>query len=100
MRVISPKPLKDFSDRHPQARAPINAWYQEIKAAEWKNFADVKAAFGSADVVAGNRVIFNIGGNKYRLIVKIAYKIGVLYVKFIGTHKEYDKIDPETIELK
>ena len=78
----------------------MDAWYQEVKHAQWQNFAEVKALYGSADVVGGNRVIFDIGGNKYRLIVKVAYKIGALYVKFIGTHKEYDKIDPETIELK
>lgn len=100
MRVISRKPLKDFAKKHAQAKSPLDAWYREAKAASWKNFADIRAHFGSADVVAGNRVIFDIGGNKYRLVVKVAYQIGVLYVKFIGTHKEYDKIDPTTIELK
>jgi mRNA interferase HigB len=100
MRIVSRKPLKDFSRKHPVAKTPLDAWYQEAKAAEWRSFADIKGLYGSADVVAGNRVIFNIGGNKYRLVVKIAYRTGAAYIKFIGTHKEYDKIDPTTIELK
>lgn len=100
MRIISRKPLKDFAETHTKAKSPLDAWYREAKAAKWKNFAEIKAHIGSADVVAGNRVIFNIGGNKYRLVVKVAYKVGALYVKFIGTHKEYDKIDATTIELK
>jgi mRNA interferase HigB len=100
MRVISRKPLKNFAEEHSKAKSPLDAWYREVKEAEWKNFADIRAHFGSADVVAGNRVIFDIGGNKYRLVVKVAYQIGVLYVKFIGTHKEYDKVDAERVELK
>lgn len=78
----------------------MDAWYREAKRAAWGKFADIRATYRSADVVKGNRVIFNIGGNKYRLVVKVAYKMGVLYIKFIGTHKEYDRIDPTTIELK
>jgi mRNA interferase HigB len=100
MNIISRKPLRDFVTKHALAKTPLDAWYHEAKRARWKNFADVRATYGSADVVPGNRVIFNIGGNKYRLIVKVAYKTGSLYVKFIGTHKAYDKIDPTTIELK
>lgn len=68
-----------------------------MSRAEWTNFADIRAAYGSADVVAGNRVIFNIGGNKYRLVVKVAYKCRKVFVRFVGTHAEYDKIDAKTI---
>ncbi|MGH7828164.1 MAG: type II toxin-antitoxin system HigB family toxin [Candidatus Binatia bacterium] len=97
MHIISRKPLRDFSERHPPAKTPLDAWFAEVSRAKWASFADVKKAFGSADVVAGNRVIFNIGGNKYRLVVKIAYKVGIVFVRFIGTHVEYDKIDANTI---
>jgi mRNA interferase HigB len=97
MRVISRKPLREFAERHPSAKAPLGAWYAEACRADWASFADVKARYGSADVVAGNRVVFNIGGNKYRLIARLAYKSRTLYVRFVGTHAEYDQIDAETI---
>lgn len=98
MRVVKRKPLLDFAENNPLAKAPLDAWYHEVKAAQWRHFADVKAKFGSADVVANNRVIFDIGGNKYRLIAKVAYQVGIVYIKFIGTHKEYDRIDAATVE--
>ncbi len=100
MRIISRKPLTDFSSKHPQAREPLDAWFHEVKNARWETPADVKASYNSADVIANNRIIFNIGGNKYRLIVAIAYQVGVVYIKFVGTHKEYDKVDAATIDLK
>jgi mRNA interferase HigB len=97
MRVISRRPLREFATKHPPAKAPLDAWFAEARTADWSSFTDVKAAFGSADVVAGNRVIFNIGGNKYRLIVKVAYKSRTIFVRFVGTHAEYDKIDAATV---
>lgn len=97
MRIISRKPLREFSEKHPPAKKPLDAWFATASRANWSCFADVRAAYGSADVVSGNRVIFDIGGNKYRLVVKAAYKCRILYVRFVGTHAEYDKIDPETI---
>ena len=97
MRVISRKPLREFAAKHPPAKAPLEAWFAEASRADWASFADVRAAYRHADVVAGNRVIFNIGGNKYRLVAKVAYKSRTLYVRFVGTHGEYDKIDPKTI---
>lgn len=97
MHIISRKPLRDFSQKHPLAKTPLDAWFAEVSRAEWARFADIRAAYGSADVVAGNRVIFNIGGNKYRLVVKVAYKCGKVFVRFVGTHAEYDKIDAKTI---
>ncbi|TVP81310.1 MAG: type II toxin-antitoxin system HigB family toxin [Puniceicoccaceae bacterium] len=97
MHIISRKPLREFSDKHPQAKVPLDTWFAEVSRAQWTGFSDVRAAYRSADVVAGNRVIFNIGGNKYRLIVKVAYKCSKVYVRFIGTHAEYDKIDAKTI---
>ena len=97
MRVVSRKKLREFSAKHADAKAPLDAWYAEAKQASWTSFADVKAAYRSADVVAGNRVIFNIGGNKYRLVVKVAYRLQQLFVLFIGTHAEYMKIDVATV---
>lgn len=97
MRVISRKPLREFAAKHPSAKAPLDAWYAEACRADWVSFADVKARYGSADVVADNRVIFNIGGNKYRLIAKLAYRSRTLYVRFVGTHAEYDQTDAKTI---
>jgi mRNA interferase HigB len=97
MRVISVKKLKDFWDINPRAEQPLRSWYHEARNGKWLTPDDVKEKFGSADIVANNRIIFNIGGNKYRLVVQIAYKIGCVYVRFIGTHREYDKIDAEVI---
>jgi len=97
MRIISRKPLREFAKKQPRAKGPLDAWFAEASQAEWGSFADVRATYGSADVVGGNRVIFNIGGNKYRLVVKIAYNCGTVFVRFVGTHEEYDDIDPETI---
>jgi mRNA interferase HigB len=97
MRIISRKPLREFAAQHSRAKGPLDAWFAEASKAEWASFADVKATYGSADVVGGNRVIFNIGGNKYRLVVKMAYKCGTVFVRFVGTHEEYNTIDPETI---
>jgi mRNA interferase HigB len=97
MRIISRKPLREFAVRCLRAKGPLDAWFAEASRAKWACFAEVKASYRSADVVSGNRVIFDIGGNKYRLVVKMAYKCGTVYVRFVGTHDEYDIIDPETI---
>lgn len=97
MHIISRKPLREFSEKHPPAKTPLDAWFAEVSRATWTSFADVKATYGSADGVTDNRVIFNIGGNKYRLVVKMAYKTGKVFVRFVGTHTEYDKIDAKTI---
>ena len=97
MHILSRKPLREFSEKHPPAKTPLDTWFSEVSRAKWTSFADVRAIYGSADVVAGNRVIFNIGGNKYRLVVKIAYKCGIVFVRFVGTHAAYDDIDAKTI---
>jgi mRNA interferase HigB len=97
MRVISRRPLREFSGKHPPAKPPLDAWYAAVRRADWASFADVKTTYGNADVMAGNRVIFNLGGNKYRLIAKIAYRCRIVYVRFVGTHAEYDQINAKTI---
>lgn len=98
MQVIALRTLRQFWERHPQAETPARDWYTRAARAEWTGPADVKAQFGAlVDFVADNRLIFDLGGNKYRLVVHVAYRYRRVLVKFIGTHQEYDKIDPVTI---
>lgn len=99
MRVIARRTLRVFWERHPQAERPLRAWYKIASAARWSRPADVKAAFGAnVDFVSDNRIIFDIGGNKYRLIVRVVYDpFYRILIKFVGTHEEYDKIDPEAV---
>jgi mRNA interferase HigB len=97
MRIISRSALRDFSLKHPQSKGPLDAWFAEASKADWGSFAEVKATYRSADVLTDNRVIFNIGGNKYRLVVRIAYKCRTVYVRFVGTHSEYSKINAATV---
>lgn len=99
MHVIKQKTLVEFftQPEHRDAEGPLRAWYNEAKHAQWASPADVKAHFGSASILKDNRVVFNISGNKYRLVVKINYYSKTVFVRFIGTHREYDKIDAEVI---
>jgi mRNA interferase HigB len=97
VQVIAKRTLRQFWERYPQAEIPLRAWFGMVSGARWNGPADVKALFRSADFVGDNRVIFDIGGNKFRLIVHVAYRHGRVLVKFIGTHDDYDKINPETV---
>ncbi len=97
MRVIAKRPLRDFWQRHPDSEEQLKAWYSEAKYAQWRAPADVKGKYGSASILKDSRVVFNICGNKYRLIVKVNYPYQVVYIRFIGTHKQYDAIDAEAI---
>ena len=97
MRIIKQKTLKDFWEKHTNSEQALKAWYYEASHASWSSFADIKAKFHSADVLPGNRVVFNIKGNSYRLVVQIHYNTKVVYIRFVGTHAEYDKINAETI---
>ena len=101
MQIIALRTLKLFWEQHPQAEKPLRTWYATVAKAEWTGPADVKEQFGnSVDFVAENRMIFDVGGNKFRLIVRASYEYKAVQVKFIGTHAEYDKIDPVTCEVK
>ncbi|MBX3569146.1 MAG: type II toxin-antitoxin system HigB family toxin [Rhizobiaceae bacterium] len=98
MQIIARRTLKAFWERHNQAEGPLTAWYMVVSRARWNGPADVKAMFGtSVDLVGDNRVIFDIAGNRYRLIVHVAYPFRRVLIKFVGTHAEYDRIDPETV---
>ncbi len=100
MRIIALSTLKVFWENTPayrDAEAATLAWYKQAQSAEWTTPADVKAAFGNASILLDGRVVFNIAGNKYRLIVWINYDYRIVYVRFIGTHKQYDKVDAQKI---
>ncbi|MDT2020689.1 type II toxin-antitoxin system HigB family toxin [Methylocella sp. CPCC 101449] len=98
MQVIALRTLRAFWALHPQAEIPLRAWYAIASTAQWNAPADVKTAFGTnVDFIADKRIIFDIGGNKYRLIVRVSYEYKRVLIKFIGTHKEYDQINAETV---
>ena len=97
MRVIAKRTLQAFWRRHPDAEGPLLAWYRETEKAAWQSPASIKEKYKSASFVKENRVIFNIKGNDYRLVVRINYPHGIVYVRFVGTHAEYDKIDAEEV---
>lgn len=97
MRVIARRTLREFWERHADAREQLQVWLAVTERADWKSPADIKAVFRSAVVLRGNRIVFNIRGNRYRLIVKIHYNRRIVYIRFVGTHAEYDRIDAETI---
>jgi mRNA interferase HigB len=98
MQVIAKRTLRLFWERHPQAEGPLRAWYAVVTRVVWKGPVDVKAMFGAnVDFVSDNRIIFDIGGNKYRLVAHVAYRFKRVLIKFVGTHKEYDRIDPESV---
>jgi mRNA interferase HigB len=97
MRVIARKTLRDFYEQYADSKTALEAWFHEAVAARWHGPQEIKNRYPSADILPGNRVVFNIKGNSYRLIVKIHYNAGIVFIRFIGTHAEYDKIDATTI---
>ena len=97
MRLIAIGTLRTFWNLHHDSKEQLQAWYKLMRSATWKTPNDVKRQFGSASIIGGNRVVFNIAGNKYRLIVRIHYNTGIVYVRFIGTHREYDAINAEEV---
>ena len=100
MRVISLRTIKDFIEKEPrfrESREPALAWYRQAVRADWASPADVKREIGSASILKDGRVVFNIAGNKYRIVVWINYPYRVVYVRFIGTHAQYDEIDAQTV---
>lgn len=100
MRVIALRTLKRFLDAKPEfadAREPLLAWYQQVRKANWATPADIKRDIGNASVLKDGRVVFDIAGNKYRIVVWINYPYRIAYVRFIGTHAQYDRIDAQTI---
>ena len=97
MIIANKELLDDFVQSHAQAANPLNRWVEIVKAAQWKNHAELKATFPSADYVKNGRYVFNIGGNNYRVVTVVIFIGGVMNIRFVGTHPEYDKIDATTI---
>lgn len=99
MRVISKKASGDFWQLpgHADAQAPLAAWHREAKAAAWRDPMDIKAKYRTVSILKSGRVVFNIGGNKYRIVAEINYPYGILYIRFVGTHEQYDRINAEEV---
>jgi mRNA interferase HigB len=97
MRILTKRRLKEYWEMYPQAEQPLKRWHDYVRKAEWSSPADVKKDYSTADILPGNRVVFNIGGNNYRIVVKIEYRFQDVYIRFIGTHAEYGRIDATVI---
>jgi mRNA interferase HigB len=97
VRIISKKILREFWEHHEDSTQQLKSWFRETSVANWKSPAQIKKAYPSASILADNRVVFNIKGNTYRLVVRINYEYSMVWIRFIGTHAEYDKIDSTKI---
>lgn len=97
MRIIAKSRLREFWKRYPNAEKPLLAWYREVKKADWDKPAEVKTKYRNASIIGDNRVVFNIKGNSYRLVVHINYPYRIVRIRFVGTHAEYDSINAEEV---
>jgi mRNA interferase HigB len=95
MRVISRKRLREFGERFPDATEPLDAWYRIVTHRDFRSPAEVKEQFGSASMIGGTRMVFNIAGNKYRLVVDVRYDLRRIYIRHVLTHREYDELSRE-----
>lgn len=97
MRVIAIKSLRDFWKKHPETEQPLKAWYYEAKKSNWRKPDDITKQYRTVSILNNNRVVFNIKGNNYRLVTAINYDFSIVYIRFIGTHRDYDRINAEKI---
>jgi mRNA interferase HigB len=97
VRIIAKRTLREFWEKHADCEEPLRIWYSQVEEADWRTPNDVKQDYASASILLDNRVVFNIKGNRYRLIVRINYDYGILWIRFVGTHAEYDKVDATEI---
>ncbi len=93
MRIIAKRTLRTYWEQEPRAEEPLKSWYAIAAKADWASPLGVKATYGNASIVGDNRVVFNIGGNRYRLVVRFDYAHRIGFIRFVGTHKEYDSVD-------
>jgi len=100
MVIISKATIRNFVEKHNDAETPLDNWYELTANADWKSFNEMKNSFNSADAVGNDRYVFNIKGNDYRLIALIIFKVRTVFILFIGTHRDYDKVDAKTILFK
>jgi mRNA interferase HigB len=98
MRVISKASLVRFWVKHPNSKQALQTWFEDVSHAKWSRPQDIKARHANASFVGSNRVVFNIKGNDYRLIAAVAYRFSAVYIKFVGTHQQYDAVDAATVE--
>ena len=97
MRVIALRTLRAYWEQHPDVRPALEAWYHDVKRASWQTPMDIKRVYRNVSFVGNNRVVFNIKGNDYRIVVAIQYQHSIVYIRFVGSHREYDQIDAATI---
>lgn len=97
MRIISRRLLREFWEKHPDACIPLQTWYHDVKRADWKSPADIKEVYRTTSFLPNNRVVFNIKGNRYRIVVVVVYAHSVVFIRFVGTHAEYERIDAASI---
>ena len=97
MRIVALSALRECWRKHPDAEVPLRAWYAIARRAIWRRPGGIKAAYRNASIIANNRVVLNIKGNDYRLVVAVHYNRGMMFIRFVGTHREYDHIDAEAI---
>jgi len=97
LRIIARRTLREFWQKHADAEQPLRAWYHDARKADWSSPSDVKRVYANASLVGGNRIVFSISGNKYRLVVAVNYRHRICCVRFVGTHKAYDRIDVATV---
>jgi mRNA interferase HigB len=97
MRIVAKRTLREFWEQFPETEEPLLAWYREVEKEDWDGPAKVKEKYRSPSIIKGSRVVFNIKGNDYRLVVKINYSYRMIYIRFVGTHAEYDEINVEEV---
>lgn len=97
MRIIALRTIRKFWERHPEAEQALRAWYHDARRAAWGSPADIKRTYANASIIGRNRVVFNIKGNRYRLVVAINYGYQICYVRFVRTHEAYDQVDAERV---
>ncbi len=97
MRIFTEQALKEFAERNPSSKTALQLWCKVVKKSKWQSLSDIKATFNSVDDIGNQRFVFNIKGNEYRLVAVIKFSIGFIYIRFIGTHSDYDRIDCKSI---
>lgn len=97
MRIISISALREYWEKHPDTKVPLSEWYLKVERAEWNSFADMRNDFNSVDYVGNQHYVFNIRGNNHRLVVAVKFTPKLVYIRFVGTHEEYDRIDVSNI---
>lgn len=97
MRIIAVRTLWDFWEREPRAEQPLKAWVAVVRHAAWTAPTDIKRSFNSADAIGNGRVVFDLGGNKYRIVARLYFRCRIIFIRFVGTHAEYDRIDAREV---